>query len=133
MFRLDHIGIVVEKLEPMVELYCQMLGFPADKVEYHDVPSEGVRVAMLKGNTCLEFLEPTNPEGGLAKFIEKRGPGLHHFCFGGPAPLEDKLKAMKEQGFRLLDEVPRQGAEGKVFFVHPKSAGGILTEFVEEE
>ena len=129
MFRLDHIGIVVEKLEPMVELYCKMLGFPPERVEDHDVPSEGV---MLAGNTKLEFLEPVNPEGGLAKFLAKRGPGFHHFCFGGPAPLEDKLAALKNDGFRLLDEVPRDGAEGRVFFVHPKSAGGILTEFVEE-
>lgn len=132
MFRLDHIGIVVEKLEPMVELYCKMLGFPPEQVVYHDVPSEGVRVAMLAGNTKLEFLEPVNPDGGLAKFLAKRGPGFHHFCFGGPAPLEDKLAALKNDGFRLLDEVPREGAEGRVFFVHPKSAGGILTEFVEE-
>ena len=132
MFRLDHIGILVEKLEPMVELYCRLLDFPAADVEYHDVPSEGVRVAMLKGNTCLEFLEPTNPEGGLAKALEKRGPGFHHFCFGAPAPLEEKLAALRGQDFRLLDEVPRTGAEGRVFFVHPKSAGGILTEFVED-
>lgn len=132
MFRLDHIGIVVAKLEPAVELYCRLLDYPPEQVEYHDVESEGVRVAMLKGNTTIELLEPTDAQGALARFLEKRGGGFHHYCFGAPAPLEDKLAALREQGFTLLDELPRQGAEGKVFFVHPKSAGGILTEFVEE-
>jgi methylmalonyl-CoA/ethylmalonyl-CoA epimerase len=132
MFRLDHIGIVVAALEPAVELYCRLLDYPPEQVEYHDVPSEGVRVAMLKGNTTLELLEPTAPQGALARFLEKRGGGFHHLCFGAPAPLEDRLAALREQGFQLLDETPRLGAEGQVFFVHPRSAGGILTEFVEE-
>jgi len=132
MFRLDHIGIVVAALEPAVELYCRLLDYPPERVEYHDVPREGVRVAMLKGNTTLELLEPTVPQGALARFLEKRGGGFHHFCFGAPAPLEDRLAALRAQDFQLLDETPRLGAEGKVFFVHPSSAGGILTEFVEE-
>lgn len=132
MFRLDHIGIVVSQLETSVALYCRLLGYPPEHVEYHDVESEGVRVAMLKGNTTIELLEPTDPQGALARFLEKRGGGFHHYCFGAAAPLEDKLAALREQGFTLLDELPRQGAEGKVFFVHPKSVGGILTEFVEE-
>jgi methylmalonyl-CoA/ethylmalonyl-CoA epimerase len=132
MFRLDHIGIAVAELEPAVELYCKLLDYPPAQVEYHDVASEGVRVAMLKGNTTIELLQPTDAHGALARFLEKRGGGFHHYCFGGPAPLQDKLAALRAQGFQLLDETPRQGAEGKVFFVHPKSAGGILTEFVEE-
>ncbi|MBN2080963.1 VOC family protein [bacterium] len=133
MFRLDHIGVVVEKLEPMVELYCRLLNYPPDKVEYHDVPSEGVRVAMLKGNTILEFLQPTDPDSGIGKFLAKRGAGFHHFCYGADAPVENKLAELKANGFAVLSDEPRQGAEGRVFFVHPKSAGGILTEFVENE
>lgn len=132
MFRLDHIGIVVAELIPAVELFCRLLDFPPEQVEYHEVPTEGVRVAMLKGNTTIELLEPTDPQGVLARFLAKRGGGFHHFCFSASAPLEERLVALRNQGFALLDETPRVGAEGKVFFVHPKSAGGILTEFIEE-
>lgn len=133
MFTLDHIGIVVQKLEPAVELFCQLTGCRSDAVEYHDVPSEGVRVAMLHGNTTIELLESTNPEGALARFLEKRGSGFHHYCFRVQAPLQEKLDGLKTAGFHLLDDQPRQGAGGSVFFVHPKSAGGILTEFVEQK
>lgn len=132
MFTLDHLGILVASLEESVPLYCALTGVAAEAVEYHDVPSEGVRIAMLKGNTTIELLEPTNPEGALARFMEKRGPGFHHYCFSVPPPLEERLAVLKAAGFTLLDESPRVGAEGKVFFVHPKSAGGILTEFVEK-
>ena len=130
--KIDHIGIVVQKLEPAVELFCRLTGCPIETVEYHNVPSESVRVAMLLGNTTIELLEPTDPEGALVKFLEKRGSGFHHYCFRVPAPLQEKLDELKAAGFRLLDDQPRQGAEGSVFFVHPKSAGGILTEFTEE-
>jgi len=132
MFTLDHLGIVVASLAEAVPLYCRLLGVDPAAVVYHDVPSEGVRVAMLKGNTTIELLEPTDAESALGRFLEKRGGGFHHWSFAAPAPLEDKLAALRNAGFALLDEQPRAGAEGKVFFVHPKSAGGILTEFVEK-
>jgi methylmalonyl-CoA/ethylmalonyl-CoA epimerase len=132
MFHLDHLGILVASLEESVPQFCAMLGYPADAVEYHEVPSEGVRIAMLKGNTTIELLEPTEPEGALARFMEKRGPGFHHWCFRAPAPLEDKLAELKDEGLQVLSDAPKVGAEGRIFFVHPKSAGGILTEFVEE-
>lgn len=132
MFTLNHIGIVVERLEDAVQLYCRLLNYPAEQVEYHDVPTEKVRVAMFKGNTIIELLEPTAPDTGLAKFLEKRGAGVHHLCYGAEAPLQEKLDELKAAGFTLLDETPRQGADGRVFFVHPKSAGGMLVEFVEQ-
>ncbi len=131
MFNLDHIGIVVADLDASVRSYCSLLGLDPAAVEFHDVPTEGVRVAMLRGNTIVELLQPTNPEGGLAKFLEKRGPGLHHLCYAAPQPLEDKLAELKAAGLSVLDEAPRVGADGRVFFVHPKSVGGVLTEFVE--
>ena len=132
-FDLDHLGVVVASLAEAVPLYCRLLGVPADAVEYHDVPSEGVKVAMLRGNTVIELLEPTEPDGALARFLEKRGGGFHHWCFAAPPPLQARLDELKAAGFRLLDEQPRVGAEGSVFFVHPASAGGILTEFVEKD
>ena len=132
MFNLNHVGIVVPSLSDAVPLFCQLLAYPAEAVEYHDVPSEQVRVAMLKGNTTIELLEPTAADSALARFLEKRGPGFHHWCFAAPAPLQAKLDELKQAELRLLDDTPRTGAEGVVFFVHPKSAGGILTEFVEQ-
>lgn len=132
MFTLDHLGILVASLEESVPLYCTLLGLPQSDVEYHEVPSESVRIAMLRGNTTIELLEPTDPDGPLARFMEKRGPGFHHYCFAVKPPLQERLEALKTAGFVLLDQSPRVGAEGRVFFVHPKSAGGILTEFVEK-
>lgn len=132
MFTLDHLGVVVQSLAEAVPLYCRLLGLDPAAVEYHDVPTEQVKVAMLKGNTTIELLEPTSPDTSLARFLEKRGGGIHHFSFAAPPPLEDKLAELRDAGFQLLDETPRVGAEGKVFFVHPRSAGGILTEFVEK-
>ncbi|HES58671.1 MAG TPA: methylmalonyl-CoA epimerase [Firmicutes bacterium] len=132
MFTLDHLGVVVASLAESVPLYCRLLGLDPAEVEYHDVPTEQVKVAMLKGNTTIELLEPTGSETALARFLEQRGGGFHHWCFAAPPPLEDKLSKLRDAGFTLLDEQPRVGAEGKVFFVHPKSAGGILAEFVEK-
>lgn len=132
MFTLDHVAIAVPDLAEAVTLYCKLLDYPLEAVEYHAVPSEGVRVAMLKGNTTLELLESSDPVGSIARFIEKRGPGLHHLCFS-TADAQARLDSLSEQGFSLLDQHPRVGAEGSVFFVHPKSAGGVLTEFVQPE
>lgn len=132
MFHLDHIGIAVRSLAESVPLYCRMLGIDESAVEYHEVPSEKVRIAMLKGNTTLELLEPSEEGTSLARFMDKRGEGFHHWCFRAPAPLEDKLAQLGQQGFELLDSTPRVGAEGRVCFIHPRSSGGILTEFVEE-
>jgi methylmalonyl-CoA/ethylmalonyl-CoA epimerase len=131
MFNIHHIGIVVDSIEASLPLYCQMLGVDPAQVEYHDVPTEKVKVAMLKGNAIIELLEPTSEDSGLAKYKEKRGAGIHHICYAAPAPLQAKLDELKAAGFTLLDEKPRVGADGPVFFVHPKSTGGVLTEFVE--
>jgi methylmalonyl-CoA/ethylmalonyl-CoA epimerase len=88
---------------------------------------------MLRGNTIVELLEPLpGSESGLTRFLAKRGPGLHHLCIAGSPPLENKLAQLKDAGLALLDEAPRVGAEGKVFFVHPRSAEGVLIEYVEK-
>jgi methylmalonyl-CoA/ethylmalonyl-CoA epimerase len=130
-FMLHHVGIVVDSLSAAVPLYCRLLGVAPEDVEYAGVPAEQVRVALLKGNVVVELLEPLAEGTGLAKFREQRGPGIHHLCFAAPPPLQAKLDALKAAGFRLLDEQPRSGADGCVFFVHPKSCSGVLVEFVE--
>lgn len=127
--KIDHIGIAVRSVEAAAKAY-EAVGL---RVTLRDeVPSEGVRVAFLPvGESHLELLEPMNPEGVIAKFLEKRGEGTHHVAFA----VDDILAAMaaaRGSGLQVLDEKPRQGARGrKVAFVHPKSTAGVLVEFVE--
>lgn len=134
VFQLSHLGIAVESLAASVPLFCRLLGLDPAQVDYHDIPGEGVRVAMLKGNVTIELLEALGPDSPIARFVEKRGPGFHHWCFATP-DAGARLRALAEAGFDLIPDsqgaLLRSGAEGRVCFVHPRSAGGILTEFVE--
>lgn len=131
--QLDHIGIAVSHLPQMTQLF-HLLGIQKGSTEA--VPEQGVNthffpVAAEKCN--LELLEPTGPSGAVAKFLEKKGPGIHHLSFrvqaGGLEPLCVKLRA---QGYRLIYDHPKGGAHGmKINFIHPESAGGILIEIME--
>ncbi len=130
MRRIDHIGIAVEDLEAALAPYVDGLGMVVDHVE--EVPTERVRVAMLPiGDTKLELLELMDPESAIAKFIERRGPGIHHIALA----VEDvaaSIESLKAAGVRLIDEVPRPGAGGtRVAFAHPKGFNGVLVELVE--
>lgn len=125
----DHIGIAVRDLESALAVYAA-IGLHPEAIE--DVASEGVRVAFLPvGDASLELLEPLAPDGVIARFLEKRGEGLHHVALA----VEDIVAAMehaRSAGLRVLDEHPRPGARGrKVAFIHPKSVGGVLLEFVQ--
>ena len=127
--KIDHIGIAVRSVESAAKAY-EAIGL---RVTLRDeVPTEGVRVAFLPiGESHLELLEPLNPEGVIAKFLEKRGEGMHHVAFA----VDDIAAAMataRGSGLAVIDEKPRQGARGrKVAFVHPKSTAGVLVEFVQ--
>lgn len=126
---LRHIGIAVRSLQERVPLY-RALGLEVSGGE--DVHTEMVRVAFFAaGETRIELLEPTAPESPVARFIAKRGEGLHHICF----EVDDIRATMKElarQGFQLLSDEPRAGANGtQVCFVHPKSAGSVLIELCQ--
>jgi methylmalonyl-CoA/ethylmalonyl-CoA epimerase len=130
MRRIDHIGIAVEDLEAALAPYVDGLGMEVDHVE--EVPTERVKVAMLPiGDTKLELLEPKDPESAIAKFIERRGPGIHHIALA----VEDvaaSIESLKAAGVRLIDEEPRPGAGGtRVAFAHPKGFNGVLVELVE--
>lgn len=132
MFRnVDHIGIAVSSLESVVTFYKDTLGLQLHGFE--EVPEQKVRVAMFPvGDANLEFLEPTSPESPIAKFIEKKGQGIHHIALH-VEDLEAKLADLKSHGVRLIDEKPREGAGGKkIAFVHPASTGGILLELCQE-
>lgn len=128
--RIDHIGIAVPHLEEAVHLYSQLLGAEPECIE--EVPDQKVRVAMFRiGETRLELLAPTSDASPLSGFLAKRGGGIHHLCLA-VSDLERMLAALKAGGMRLIDEVPRPGAEGKrIAFVHPHSLGGVLLELSE--
>jgi methylmalonyl-CoA epimerase len=129
-FRIDHLGIAVRSLDAALQFYEQQLGLSVALRE--TVEQEKVRVAMLPaGDSRIELLEATTPDSVIAKFIEKRGEGLHHVAIKVP-DLTATIDRLKTQGARLLND-PRRGAGGHLYvFVHPASTGGVLLELIQE-
>jgi len=127
----NHIGIAVTNLEEAKKVFSEALGLPC--VDEKTLPERGVRIAFLSsGNTTIELLEGIGPESTVSKFVEQRGPGIHHVCFEVDG-IERVMKELADSGVRLIDEKPRPGAEGKpVAFVHPKSTLGVLVELIEK-
>lgn len=127
----DHIGIAVKSIEQSLPFYTDILRLPLLRIE--QVASQKVKVAFIQaGETKLELLEPTSEDSTIAKFIEKRGEGIHHVALGVDS-IEERIEEMKENGIRMIDEKSRPGAHGtQVAFMHPKSAGGVLFEFCEK-
>lgn len=130
-YRLDHIGIAVSSIDGALGVY-EALGLAESRRE--TVESQGVVTAFLPvGETRLELLEPTDPDSPIAKFLAKRGPGIHHVCFA-VLDLEDALANLKARGFRLVHEVPVPGADGRrIAFLHPSAGHGVLIELSEAE
>ena len=128
---IEHIGIAVESLEKAIPFYEKTFGFKCYSIE--EVKDQKVKTAFFKvGQTKIELLESTDPEGPIGKFIEKKGPGVHHIAFA-VNDLSGNLEALEEKGVRLIDSTPRKGAEGlEIAFLHPKSTFGVLTELCEE-
>ena len=127
MSSLDHIGVAVRSIDEAKKFWVDQLGLKVVHVE--EVPEQKVRVALLDAG--IELLEPTSPDSPVAKFIEKRGEGLHHVTLQ-TGNLADRLKALKAAGVNLIDEKPRIGAGGAgIAFLHPKSAHGVLVELCE--
>jgi methylmalonyl-CoA/ethylmalonyl-CoA epimerase len=123
---LDHVAIAVPSIEEAIPLYQRLLGATASAVEH--LPAQSVRVSFIG---ALELIEPTSPETPVGRFLEKKGPSLHHVAFR-TRDLTAELEALRRAGYRLLDEVPRPGARGhKVAFLHPSGTGGVLVELVE--
>ncbi len=131
MRKIEHIGIAVKSLEEAQHTYSQIFGKPAYKTE--SVESEGVNTAFFEsGPNKIELLEATKPESAIAKFIEKRGEGLHHIAFD-VADIKAEMARLKNAGFVLLNEEPKRGADNKwVAFVHPKNTHGVLWELCQE-
>lgn len=128
--RIGHIGIAVRSIAEARGLY-EALGLVVEAIE--EVPHEGVRVAMLAcGESHIELLEPLSEDSPIAKFLEKRGPGIHHLCLASSDVRADDTR-LREGGYQVLRPEPTRGAGGCwVQFVHPKSAGGVLLELSEE-
>lgn len=129
-YKIDHLGIAVQNLTETVAFYLKSFGGRASEI--FESKTDNVRVQFVYyDHQRLEFLEPTSPESPIAKFLASKDPGLHHFCFG-VQDIVAELARLKAEGFRLIDEVPRIGAEGKkIAFLHPKSSGGVLIELKE--
>ncbi len=126
----DHLGIAVRSLAEGRALY-EALGLHVEAVE--EVPGEQVRVAMIPcGAMRIELLEPTSPESPIARFLERRGPGLHHVCLASDDIDADDAR-LRQEGYELLRDAPSRGAGGcRVQFLHPRSAGGVLIELSQE-
>ena len=131
-YKVDHIGIAVNDLKTSIPLYERLLGEPCYKTE--QVSSESVDTAFfLQNGAKIELLESLDPNGPIAKFIGKKGEGLHHIAFEVPDILAE-MERLKNEGFTLLNEAPKIGADNKwVCFVHPKDAGGVLIELCQSK
>ena len=132
MEKLEHIGIAVKNLEESNRLFAKLLGKPHYKIE--EVASEGVRTSFFDvGGVKIELLEATRPDSPIATFIEKKGEGIHHLAFG-VSRIENEMKAKSSEGFTLLAQQPKDGADNKrIVFMHPKSTNGVLIEMCEDK
>ncbi len=130
VIRVNHIGLAASDMAQALQVFSDGMGLPVAGDEL--VPGDAVRVTFLPvGESRIEFLEPVGEEGPVQKFIEKRGPGMHHICLE-VEDLPGMLARLKERGVELIDQEPRPGAHGSlVAFVHPRSASGVLVELVE--
>lgn len=129
---IEHIGIAVKDLQTAIPYYENVLGLKCYNVE--EVKDQKVKTAFFMiGQTKIELLESTDPEGPIGKFIEKKGEGVHHIAFAVEG-IESALEFAAEQGIQLIDKAPRKGAEGlDIAFLHPKSTMGVLTELCENK
>ena len=129
---IEHLGIAVKSLEEAIPYYEQVLGLKCYSIE--EVADQKVRTAFFKiGQTKLELLESTDPEGTIAKFIEKKGEGIHHLAFAVEDGVQNALTELEGKGVKLIDKAPRKGAEClNIAFLHPKSTIGVLTELCEK-
>jgi len=131
MKKIEHIGIAVSNLESASIIYEKLFGAPAYKQE--EVTEEGIKTAFFRnGPNKIELLEATNPESSIAKFIAKKGEGIHHIAFE-VEDIQSEITRLKKEGFVVLNEVPKKGADNKlVAFLHPNSTNGVLIELCQE-
>ncbi|PVW15195.1 methylmalonyl-CoA epimerase [Marixanthomonas spongiae] len=131
MDKIEHIGIAVKNISEANKVYTRLLGYEHYKTE--NVEREGVTTSFFKcGESKIELLEATNPDSPIAKFIEKKGEGIHHIAFS-VKNIEKEIERLKQEGFTVINEAPKKGADNKlVVFLHPKSTNGVLIELCQE-
>lgn len=131
MVKIEHIGIAVRSLEEAIPVYEKLLNTSCYKQEF--VENEKVNTAFFQtGESKIELLESTSPEGVINRFIERKGEGMHHIAFA-VKDIKEEMKRLKESGFQLLNEEPKKGADNKwVCFLHPKNTNGVLIELCQE-
>lgn len=129
--KIEHIGIAVKNIEQANQVYEKILGVAPYKTE--NVASEGVQTSFFyTGESKIELLEATNPESAIAKFIDKKGEGVHHIAFG-VKDIQKEMERLSKAGFTVINKKPKKGADNKlVCFVHPKNTNGVLIELCQE-
>jgi methylmalonyl-CoA/ethylmalonyl-CoA epimerase len=130
--KIEHLGIAVNSIEESIKTFETLLGTNCYKIE--EVASEGVKTAFLQvGESKIELLEATNPDSPIAKFLEKKGRGIHHIAFD-TSDIEKEIERLTKEGFELIHKTPKDGADGKIIaFLHPKSTEGILVELCQDK
>lgn len=129
--KIDHIAIVVENLDTALGVYRDALGMTVTDVR--EMPEQDVKMAFLPtGDSEIELLEPLSADSGIGKYLAKRGEGLHHVCLEVD-DIDATLADLKAKGAQLIDETPKRGAYGRIAFVHPKGAHGVLVELVQRD
>lgn len=131
MLKIEHVGIAVRSLEQSIPLFEKLLDTPCYKTE--EVEAENVLTAFFQqGESKIELLESTKPDGVISRFVEKRGEGMHHIAFA-VNDIEAEMERLRNAGFKLLQETPKKGADNKlVCFVHPKDTNGVLIELCQD-
>ena len=129
--KVDHIAIAVENLDEALGTYENLFGLKAEKIE--DIPDQGVKAALIPiGNGSeIELIQPVNPDSGVAKFLQKKGEGIHHIALE-VENVDQELKSLVDQGVNLIDKEPRSGLAGRIAFLHPKSTRGVLIELCQK-
>ncbi len=126
---LNHVALAVKDLDDTLDFYGKVFGVSATATE--DVPDQGVRASVIRvGGSLLELIQPTDPAGAIARFIERRGEGMHHICFEVD-DLQGTLDSLDGAGVELVDKAPREGLVGNIAFLHPRSTRGVLIELVD--
>ena len=128
--RIDHVAVAVKNVDEAVANFEKLFGLKPAKIE--EVPDQGVKAALIHiGDTELEFIEPVNPESGVAKFLENKGEGIHHICLEVD-DTDAELQRLEADGAKLIDKQGRKGLAGRIGFIHPKSVNGILMELAQK-
>ncbi|MCH8206064.1 MAG: methylmalonyl-CoA epimerase [Chloroflexi bacterium] len=128
---INHVCMAVRDIEATLAFYQKVFG--TGKAEVEEIEDQGVKASLVRvGGSQLEFIQPTDPDGGVARFIERKGEGVHHICFE-VEDVQRTLDRLDAEGIELIDKSPREGLSGTIAFLHPRATGGVLIELVDQE